>query len=75
MNYLKRPYKKGQPISSKYKGIGWDKIAKRWVAQIQINKKHYYIGKFKSELHAAMARDIWAKELHGEFATLNFKGV
>ena len=58
---------------SKYKGVS--KMPKpyknMWRAQIACK----YIGYFKEERHAAMAYDIWAKELFGEFAVLNFKRI
>lgn len=34
--------------------------------------KKYYIGSFLDKLEAAKAYDIKVKELHGEFAVLNF---
>lgn len=45
----------------------------RWVAQIQYdgNKKH--LGYFDTPEEAAVAYDDCARELHGEFAKLNFK--
>lgn len=58
---------------SKYKGVcGKRKI---WRANIACNKKKYSLGSFKSEIHAAMAYDIAAADLFGEFAKLNFKPV
>lgn len=46
-----------------------------WMASIQKNKEFTIIGCFQNELHAAMAYDLWAKELHGEFVQLNFKSI
>ena len=56
---------------SKYLGVDWHKIAKKWRAAIQINKKRYYLGCFISEIDAARAYNEAAKKLHGEFARLN----
>ena len=58
--------------SSRFKGVTWDKSKKRWTAQIQSDKKHYLIGRFKKENEAARAYDVAALVLHGEFACLNF---
>lgn len=48
-------------------------IYKRWEARIQHNKKQISIGFFNTETEAALAYDIKAKELHGEFSNPNFK--
>lgn len=61
--------------SSKYKGVSYFKRDDCWRARIKLNYKEHHIGFFKNELHAAMAYDIWAKELFGEFANLNFKQI
>ncbi len=58
--------------SSQYKGVSWYKRKKRWHAQICQNRKIIHIGYFVSEVEAAKAYDEKAKELHGEFAYLNF---
>lgn len=60
-------------IHSNFRGVCWD--ANRWLASVKSNNKLYKIGRFKSELHAAMARDIAAKDLQKEFTFLNFKEV
>lgn len=61
-------YKKG---GSKYKGVYIQKRTGRFMASIQCDKKRFFVGLFNSEIEAARARDIKAKELHGEFARLN----
>jgi hypothetical protein len=59
--------------SSKYLGVNKvSGLSKPWKAQIHKNKKKYYIGYFKTEREAAKAYDAKAKELHGEYANLNF---
>lgn len=57
---------------SKYKGVSKDK--KGWRASIQVNGKQVYIRPFPTEHFAAMAYDLWAKDLYGEYARTNFNG-
>jgi|SRR6185312_12040017 len=64
---------KSKNCSSKYRGISWNETKKGWMVAIMKNRRSYNIGFFKEEHHAAMAYDIAAKDLHGEFANLNFK--
>lgn len=59
--------------SSQFCGVCWDKRTKKWAAYIQIDYKTLFLGYFPTELAAAMAYDIAAYDLHGEFANLNFK--
>ena len=58
--------------NSKYKGVHWKRSRKKWAAAIQLNRKIYHIGHFTDEIAAARAYDERARELHGEFACLNF---
>lgn len=57
--------------SSKYLGVHFCKTRKKWVAQIQHDKKAYSAGLHLSEADAAIAYNKKAIELHGEFANLN----
>lgn len=57
--------------SSKYNGVCWDKIHNKWRAQITIDKRCHYIGRFVSEESAAMAYDKAAVKSFGEFARTN----
>lgn len=56
--------------TSKYNGVcymkGW------YVAQISISGKRKFIGRFSSEIDAAIAYDKMARKIYGEFAYLNF---
>ncbi len=52
---------------SGHKGIYWHKGAKKWCAEVNVNKKKYYLGLFKNKLDAVEAYNAKAKELHGEF--------
>jgi hypothetical protein len=58
--------------SSKYKGVSWHKLDKRWHARAHSNQITHHLGSFKNELDAAKAYDEKAKELFGKFAYLNF---
>ena len=58
--------------SSKYKGVSWNKKQQKWISQIKINYKTEYLGCYTSEEDAARAYDKAARELHGEYACLNF---
>lgn len=57
---------------SKYKGLEWDKIQRKWKVRIQHNGKRIYLGSFSKEIDAARAYDKKAKVLFGQFASLNF---
>lgn len=70
--------RKGLNTSSKYKGvtiikrINKNNIYIRWMSQIKFkNKLKSKI--FKDEISAAKNYDIWAKELFGDYAKLNFQ--
>lgn len=56
---------------SKYKGVTWHKVWKKWQAQIRINGKTKYLGKYDSETEAAIAYNNAAASHHKEFARLN----
>ena len=63
--------RKYQPHSSKFKGVNLTKG--KYMARIKLNGKKLYIGLYENEIEAARAYDEKAKELHGEYAGLNFK--
>ncbi len=58
--------------SSQYKGVTWDKQTNKWRSLIRENGKVLALGRFDSEQQAARAYDLKAKEIHKEFAVLNF---
>jgi hypothetical protein len=62
----------GQPCTSRFKGVSWDRSRECWVAMIQKEGKQRYLGRFGDEIAAAEARDDAARELFGEHARLNF---
>ena len=66
-----RPRKKQG--TSRYKGVCWHKIYKRWLASIGVNNKKINLGYFDDEKEAALAYDEAARKYHGEFARCNFE--
>ena len=57
--------------SSKYKGVAWDKRAKKWRTVLCYKGGRKYLGYFEDEKTAAKMYDKAAKKYHGEFAVLN----
>jgi hypothetical protein len=64
--------KKRKNAFSKYKGVSWYKRDKNWSAYFHIDYKKIHIGYFKSEIEAAEAYDLKAKQFFGQYARLNF---
>lgn len=57
--------------SGKFKGVSFDKTKNKWIARIQADKKPKRIGAFDTEIEAAQAYDLAAKEIHKEYARTN----
>ncbi len=57
--------------TSRYKGVSWNKG--RWQASIKYKGKTINFSRHDSEIDAAKAYDVKAKEIQREFACLNFK--
>ena len=57
---------------SGYKGVSWHRTAGKWRAKIDSYGRRKHLGLFSTPEAAALAYDKAAKELHGEFAQLNF---
>jgi hypothetical protein len=56
-----------------YKGVDYRPERNKWRTMICVDKRQRCIGHFDSPEEAARAYDAAARELHGEFAYLNFK--
>lgn len=54
--------------SSRYKGVCWNRKAKKWVAGIRVRGKYRYLGAFASEEDAARAYTEAALAIQGEYA-------
>ena len=62
-----------KPSASGFRGVYPIKNGKRFEAKISAYGKNYFLGCFNAPEEAARAYDRKAKELHGEFAVLNFQ--
>lgn len=58
--------------TSNYKGVTRQKASRKWQAIIGFNRRKLHLGFYQNKIHAAMAYDMAAKDLHGEFVNLNF---
>ncbi|GBG28728.1 AP2-like ethylene-responsive transcription factor PLT1 [Hondaea fermentalgiana] len=64
-----------KPTSSKYRGVSWHSRAKTWTARVwnAAENKSIHLGVFNTELRAALAFDLKARELFGrKFKGFNF---
>jgi hypothetical protein len=66
--------KRSGSTTSRYKGVYWDRAGRVWIAGASANRRSVHLGRFASEVDAALAYDAGARELFGEFAALNFPG-
>lgn len=63
--------KQTKQTTSKFKGVYWSKERGKWHAQITYNQKRMALGRYASEVEAALAYNRAAERLFGEFARLN----
>jgi hypothetical protein len=61
--------------TSGYKGVSIDPSTGHWRPAVYVDGKSLYFGSYKDKHHAALAYDLWAVDLHGEFASTNFPVV
>ena len=57
-----------------FRGVNLYTATKR-KAKYMVSINRTFIGYFKDPIHAAMAYDIWAKDLYGDMAYLNFPPI
>lgn len=57
--------------TSGFKGVTWSKAARKWQAQIMVNRKPNYLGLFEDPKSAARRYDQEAIKLFEEFAASN----
>lgn len=52
---------------SGYPGVSFNKATGKWTAQIKINGKNKFLGRFNTAYEAHLAYEAAAKKLHGKF--------
>lgn len=60
-------------LSSPYKGVTKEKGKKFYRVSISVNGRIAKIGSFLDERHAAIVYDLWADDIFGDYAGLNFR--
>jgi hypothetical protein len=63
--------KSNRNTSSIYKGVCYHKRDSLYQSYLGLDRKHYSIGYYQTELEAGAAYNVLAKMLYGEFAHLN----
>lgn len=66
-----RNRRKKSGCSSQFKGVTWCKELQKWKGKITFDGKIIHIGYFDNEIDAALAYNVKAIELFGQFALLN----
>lgn len=67
--------RKRSETSSRFKGVCWDAARGKWMAQIKAPGAQRHLGRFASEVDAALAYDAAAIKHCGGFALTNFGGT
>lgn len=77
-SYAQNRWNRGKPNrknpSTKYKGVHRNKMRQKFEVKICSNGETHHLGFFDDVIKAAKTYDKKARELHGEFAVLNFPG-
>lgn len=60
------------PYTSRFKGVNWRPLEKKWVAKIRHGGRQHHIGYFQDELVAAFKYDQASLKFHGEQGKTNF---
>jgi hypothetical protein len=63
--------RKNQKSTSKFKGVYYDKKRNLWTSAIMKDYSNHFLGRFESEVQAANAYNIAAKNMFGIYASLN----
>ena len=63
--------KKRSGVTSKFKGVSWDKARRRWKAVTAVKGRQIFLGRFNTEREAAQAYNGAVMRLCGAFAVLN----
>ena len=71
-NMRNRAKRSDRTYNSKYKGVSQRRDRKLYEAQIRINGRPIFLGRFTDEITAAKAYDRAAQKYHGQFALPNF---
>jgi hypothetical protein len=58
--------------TSTFIGVTWDKARSKWCAHIAKDGRHKRIGRYATQLEAALAYDDFAVALRGDIARVNF---
>lgn len=58
--------------SSGFRGVSWSRQSGKYKAQIRDNKVKTYLGSYATAEEAALAYDVAARRIFGEFANPNF---
>jgi len=64
--------RRGRNNTSGYKGVWWQKQARRWRADLWVSGRKYHLGYHDTAEAAAHAYDLAAKAAFGDYARLNF---
>lgn len=54
--------------TSGFKGVSWNKVAKKWETRIKVDKKYLFLGYFLNKKDAFKTYRKAVKEYHKEFA-------